>query len=159
MPVRARDEFKVPTGRLVQGGIRTMTPPPSGGRPSASAWRSYLCGTERPARVRIRPDRSTSRSTWMPWTPPSPRACPTVSRAVSLCVTCWASPLEGPVVGGDGVEYNPGQDVDGHTAPVCAKLGTERAGQMVITAPDAGAADGKTRENPIEAVPKCDHLV
>lgn len=48
--------------------------------------------------------------------------------------------LDGPLVGGDVVEYNPAQDIDGRTAPVCAKLVTELAGQMVITASDA--ADG-----------------
>ncbi len=41
--------------------------------------------------------------------------------------------LDGPIVGGDVVEFNPAQDVDGHTAPVCAKLVTELAGQMVQT--------------------------
>jgi agmatinase len=45
--------------------------------------------------------------------------------------------LDGPVVGGDVVEYNPTRDVDGRTAPVCAKLVTELAGRMAAEAPGA----------------------
>jgi agmatinase len=41
--------------------------------------------------------------------------------------------LDGPIVGGDVVEFNPRQDMGGRTAPVCAKLVTELAGQMVKT--------------------------
>jgi arginase len=47
--------------------------------------------------------------------------------------------LDGPIVGGDVVEYNPTQDVNGRTAPVCAKLVRELAGQMVATAPSETA--------------------
>lgn len=38
--------------------------------------------------------------------------------------------LEGPIVGADVVEYNPGEDLPGMTAPVCAKLVKEIASRM-----------------------------
>lgn len=57
-------------------------------------------------------------------------------RAVLDCIHA----LEGPVVGGDVVEYNPERDLDGMTAEVAAKLARELAGQILKTAPDAGAS-------------------
>jgi len=41
--------------------------------------------------------------------------------------------LSGPVVGADVVEYNPGQDLGGITAPVAAKIVREIAGLMIST--------------------------
>ena len=41
--------------------------------------------------------------------------------------------LSGPVIGADVVEYNPGQDVGGITAPVAAKIVREIAGLMIAT--------------------------
>ena len=41
--------------------------------------------------------------------------------------------LPGPIVGADVVEYNPGQDVGGITAPVAAKIVREIAGLMIST--------------------------
>ena len=38
--------------------------------------------------------------------------------------------LDGPIVGADVVEFNPGEDVQGMTAPVCAKLVKELAARM-----------------------------
>ena len=38
--------------------------------------------------------------------------------------------LTGPIVGADVVEFNPGEDVPGMTAPVCAKLVKELAARM-----------------------------
>lgn len=38
--------------------------------------------------------------------------------------------LRGPIVGADVVEFNPGEDVPGMTAPVCAKLVKELAARM-----------------------------
>jgi agmatinase len=41
--------------------------------------------------------------------------------------------LAGPIVGADVVEYNPLADLDGHTAPVAAKLVKELASRMIET--------------------------
>lgn len=41
--------------------------------------------------------------------------------------------LPGPVVGADVVEFNPGEDLPGMTAPVCAKLVKEIASRMLET--------------------------
>jgi arginase len=41
--------------------------------------------------------------------------------------------LEGPIVGADVVEFNPGEDPAGITAPVCAKLVKEIASRMLET--------------------------
>ena len=38
--------------------------------------------------------------------------------------------LPGPIVGADVVEFNPGEDISGMTAPVCAKLVKELASRM-----------------------------
>jgi len=42
--------------------------------------------------------------------------------------------LPAPLVGADIVELNPGRDVAGLTAPVCAKLVKELAGRMLLGA-------------------------
>ncbi len=49
--------------------------------------------------------------------------------------------LDAPIVGGDVVEVNPAQDVDGRTATVGAKLVTELAGQVVTSAAPAASEE------------------
>lgn len=126
------------TDRLVQVGIRTMNPPQ---RQQAERFgvdvvsmREWADGTRvdpaRPVYVSIDVDAL------------DPAFAPGVSHREPggfsvRDVLGLLHSLDGPIVGGDVVEFNPERDPAGRTAPVCAKLVQEMAGHMVDPPPAA----------------------
>lgn len=126
------------TDRLVQVGIRTMNPPQ---RQQAERFgvdvvsmREWADGTRvdpaRPVYVSIDVDAL------------DPAFAPGVSHREPggfsvRDVLGLLHSLDGPIVGGDVVEFNPERDPAGRTAPVCAKLVQEMVGHMVDPPPAA----------------------
>jgi agmatinase len=120
--------------RLVQVGIRTMPPP------AAATGRALRGGRGVHARLgkRHSPDLTGPVYVSIDLDALDPAFAPGVSHrepgGLSVRdVLRMLRTLDGPIVGGDVVEFNPRQDMGGRTAPVCAKLVTELAGQMVKT--------------------------
>lgn len=120
------------TDRLVQVGIRTMNPPQQKQAerfevdvvPMQDWTDGTPVGFSRPVYVSIDGDAL------------DPAFAPGVSHrepgGLSVRdVLGLLHSLDGPIVGGDVVEFNPERDFLGLTAPVCAKLVQEMVGQMV----------------------------
>jgi arginase len=117
--------------RLVQVGIRTMNPEQ---RVSADRFgvevidmRSWAAG-ERPTiegPVYVSLDIDGLDPAFAPGVSHREPGGLTTREVISLIQS-----LKGPIVGADIVEFNPGEDLPGMTAPVCAKLVKELASRM-----------------------------